>query len=249
VNINRWVAIAGLALGLHTQAQTPTPAPAPAQTTAPATPSQPVSGPTMEQTIAFINDAFRKTASFEFAPEKANPSGTTGWNKKCASQATYTQHFFLIRKQSTSFSVPSTLNMVSEGAHIIVTDAPTLDKNGCAKANAAGETLTRSSVSTETGVKSEVPLDALDPLSISIDLAPGDSRPILVGADDKPTSPYQVFPELFLLTVKQKPANGLGSPVSVTLGWFYDKPLAERVAKAFIHAIVLCHKPDAPSLF
>jgi hypothetical protein len=56
MNVTRWIAVASLALGLHTQAQTPTPT----QPQAQATPSAPpaTSGPTMEQTIAFINEAF-----------------------------------------------------------------------------------------------------------------------------------------------------------------------------------------------
>lgn len=39
--------------------------------------------------------------------------------------------------------------------------------------------------------------------------------------------------------------NNYGLPYVV----FTDKDLAERVAKAFIHAIVLCHKDDKPSPF
>lgn len=35
----------------------------------------------------------------------------------------------------------------------------------------------------------------------------------------------------------------------VILGSFIGKDLAQRIAKAYIHAMVLCHKPEAPSLF
>jgi hypothetical protein len=38
--------------------------------------------------------------------------------------------------------------------------------------------------------------------------------------------------------------------VSTTfLGMFLEKDIAQKVAKAYIHAIVLCHKPEAPPLF
>ncbi|QHN03781.1 hypothetical protein FTO74_10655 [Granulicella sp. WH15] len=39
------------------------------------------------------------------------------------------------------------------------------------------------------------------------------------------------------------------TPRRYDLASFRDKDTAERVAKALIHAIVLCHKPNAPSPF
>jgi hypothetical protein len=39
------------------------------------------------------------------------------------------------------------------------------------------------------------------------------------------------------------------SPRPFTAGTFADQDTADRVAKAFIHAIVLCHKDNKPSLF
>jgi hypothetical protein len=41
----------------------------------------------------------------------------------------------------------------------------------------------------------------------------------------------------------------MGENHHMTLGQFLSKDLAERVAKAYIHALVLCHKPEAPSPF
>jgi hypothetical protein len=36
---------------------------------------------------------------------------------------------------------------------------------------------------------------------------------------------------------------------ATTVGYFTDKDLADRAAKAFVHAIVLCHKDEKPPLF
>jgi len=51
------------------------------------------------------------------------------------------------------------------------------------------------------------------------------------------------------VTLKRPSSRTKGETETITIGTFYDKDLADRVAKAYIHAIVLCHKPEAPSLF
>jgi hypothetical protein len=53
-----------------------------------------------------------------------------------------------------------------------------------------------------------------------------------------------IDPEVYVVTLRQQ--AGAAKP---ELGDFEDRALAERVAKAWIHAIVLCHKDEAPSPF
>jgi hypothetical protein len=56
MNIKRLIAVAGLALGLHTQAQTPTPAP----------------GPTMDETVSFINTKMVEQAGVNIVKKYAD---------------------------------------------------------------------------------------------------------------------------------------------------------------------------------
>jgi hypothetical protein len=56
-------------------------------------------------------------------------------------------------------------------------------------------------------------------------------------------------PKDFVYSQSVTLSKNSSSPQLVLLGAFTDKDLAERVAKAYIHAMVLCHKSGAPSLF
>jgi hypothetical protein len=56
MTLARWAAVATLAAAFHLQAQSP----------APPSPPPPATGPTMEQSFAFINDAFTKQGNVSY---------------------------------------------------------------------------------------------------------------------------------------------------------------------------------------
>jgi len=187
MNFTRWTTVAIFAAMLHLQAQTPTPTQAPAPTT----------GPTMEQTIAFINDAYVKQDDVRYQV-------STKADEEFKEQA-----------------------LVSEGPCNIRYEYR---------------------ISHFDSMKSQPYYTSLWSQRLFLDQA--DPRTIA-------TVPKDVNPPIFRVIVKpngKQPhvfsdGEDQGFKPDIILGVFFDKDKADRVAKAYIHAIVLCHKPEAPSPF
>jgi hypothetical protein len=164
----RLVAILILAATLRLNAQTPIPATPPAQ------PAPPASGPTMEQTIAFINDAFTK-------------QGVVFWdNNKQTGQSAHLESPCVLAYSSTQYI------------------------------NGIGEPITLDWW--------KIDLEKDDPRNLKIDQH----------------STY------YVIQINRSAYSDDRNLAVASLGVFRDKSTTERVAKAYIHAMVLCHKPETP---
>jgi hypothetical protein len=149
----------------------------------------------MEQTVAFINDAFVAQGDVETVRAVKNNSYRTTHNYRVSTES------------------PCVLDIQ--------------DKERFPRFNGAGEATEESLV--------RVRLDRADPRRIRLDQS------------------TNMLPVIWYLTGTQ-PVSGddedrrfVGDGFG--LGTFYTRDAAERVAKAYIHAMVLCHKPEGPSLF
>jgi hypothetical protein len=169
MNFTRWATVAILAAMLHLHAQTPTPIPT--QSSAPA------SGPTMEQTIAFINDAFIKEGIISMGTVQET------------SQSADLESPCLLAYHTTQRTIRS------------------------------GETVTLNMW--------KIDLEKDDPLTLKI----------------------IQFDTYYGIQIIRSAYSDEPNLAFSYVGVFRDKTTAERVAKAYIHAMVLCHKPEAPSLF
>ena len=191
MNILRLTALGTLALTLHLQAQTPVPAP----------PPPPASGPTLEQTIAFIDGMMRQHGRFSVD----YPPPYQGSDRVVESQSLQSTDKCKCEYEST---------FTSDKHHISI---------------------------------QKLLLDSEDPRAVSVELA-----------NHRSTSP--------IWSVRLRVEDNQGLYVDgkqfhwdieelreenkhMDLGDFLSKDLAERVAKAYIHALVLCHKSEAPSPF
>ncbi|MDR3751269.1 MAG: hypothetical protein P4K94_07250 [Terracidiphilus sp.] len=234
----RWAVVATLTAMFHLHAQTPAsvpPSPAPA------------SGPTMEQTVAFINDTFAKIGEFHYnAGDEPSVSAGSDNQGLCAIK----RDDMAVHAQSISISTDSTLTFTSSATKTINDTECVPDKHGKLVIDKATGNLATNVLVTkeEVLVRQELHLDALDPRTISVvsNEVVRTSIRLLTGKD---TWPGKTIPETFSVTIKRPSSETKGNTEMITIGTFYDKDLADRVAKAYIHAIVLCHKPEAPSLF
>jgi hypothetical protein len=191
MNILRLTALGTLALTLHLQAQTPAPAP----------PPPPASGPTMEQTIAFINGALTKQGELRYVWANA-----------------LDQDDSIIANQHMAQTRPCELTFKFTEIKCTICGRHRGDHNSEMYTNEATEVLR---------------LDIADPLTILV-------------------RKMNSEPQVYVPTVQQ-PKNGDVQSTDLDpkpdLGYFTSEDVANRVAKAYIHAIILCHKPEAPSLF
>jgi len=170
------------------------------------TPPPPATGPTMEQTADFINQAFAKEGHIVISSSWVVLGSTvTGRNDYFAQKVVLQQPCTLSFQYSNNYLSGSGGTGVSTTAQGLL-------------------------------------LDLADPLTLSVE-------------DDKKWSPDS-WPILLAATPKQPVPffNGtLGGDDWLTqpriMGYFLDQDTATRVAKAYIHAMVLCRKPTQPSLF
>jgi hypothetical protein len=191
MNNLRWAAIVAIAAALHLQAQTVTSAPSAAR-------------PTMEQTVAFIDETLNQHGNFSIAFPPTH---------KVITLATESQRLTQSDQCTLQFEVRALLSgKKPDGSP----DTPFHYR--------------------ET---QEIKLASVDPRLISVDPDMGTTPPrwtIWMKVEDNRG--------YFL---NGKPSSQ--SPRKMKLAVLLDKDLADRVAKAYIHAIVLCHKPEAPSPF
>ncbi|QHN03785.1 hypothetical protein FTO74_10675 [Granulicella sp. WH15] len=182
MKLRQSTAFAAFLMTLHLHCQMPAPSP---QTT----------GPTMDQTINFINEAFSKPISLAWEYE----------NRRGVSE---------VSAQHVSVSENCTLRYTYRFQYSI--DMESLKRG-------TGHPQSES-----------VLLQNLDPLSIQI--------------EEERAENARSTPPIFHVTIKQL-ATQERQANNITTGYFTERDSAQRVAKAYIHAIVLCHKPEAPSIF
>jgi hypothetical protein len=186
-------------LNLQGQTPSPTPRPAPAQSAAPAQPPTPVAGPTMEQTLAFINRAYAEQGPFEFT-----------WYA--------TQTYVDGDRESRRRSGDSHGHMEALSATASVFPCVLHISGGSLK-------------------PTEIRLSTIDPRSVGL-------TTWAASADERAPqyAPHETVPEVFIVRARQ-PVSAADEKTLERVPWlgiFLDKSLAERVAKAYIHAIVLC---------
>jgi hypothetical protein len=187
MNFPHWFAFLTLAALVPLQAQTSASAPTPAAN---------IPGPTMEQTISFINEALSKPNSLAW--EYENKRGVTE-----------------VSDQHVSVSNGCMLNYTYRFQYSIDM-----------------ESLKRGDGHPQTG---SVPLQSADPFSIQFD-------------EERGYEGARSTPPIFHVTIKQ-PATRDSEAHNTTIGYFTDKDTVQRAGKALIHAMVLCHQSQAPSLF
>lgn len=188
-----------------------------AQIVPPAAPSSAQqSGPTMEQTVDFINDAFTQHGHFQV---DFDPKWRVITLKILSQQLTRNS---IVDQQGVKHDDPCSMTYSA--------------RNWMAARK--GDWTPGDPFSYEE--TQFIALDKLDPRSLRI------------SKDQSPSTPIRWYVHLdtednqgYFIAGKQDDAH----KTSMTLGEFVDQDIAERVAKAYIHAIVLCHKPEAPSLF
>ncbi|MDR3751271.1 MAG: hypothetical protein P4K94_07260 [Terracidiphilus sp.] len=185
MNIVRLTALGTLALTLHLQAQTPAPAP-------------PVAGPTMEQTIAFINDTLRQHGKYtvQYRSEFQPPTGS------------------IVESQTIHSAGKCELEYES-----VVTDP------------------------SQSIFKQQLSLDSEDPRAISVEPNPVTTTAewfVRLRVEDN---------QGFYINGVHKHWGVAENDQRMNLARFLNKDLADRVARAYIHALVLCYKPEAPSPF
>jgi hypothetical protein len=224
--------IAGtLALPLHLQARTSEP------------PTPPISGPTMDQTIAFMNDTFTKMGQIWYevliAPSDSNQKYLGPSGSKNTAMTVHKQSVILTESSTLTYAVVATKEFkdreVMKNGKLLL-DFKT-DKNLNLLNGAKYVDIdTKEEINTPTSIS----LESVDPRTVSVERITmrGFHQWDSTWADD-PTDVYT------LKAMLPYPNKG----TAVTVGYFNDKDLADHAAKAFIHAIVLCHKPEAPSLF
>jgi hypothetical protein len=286
MNINRWIAVACLVLGLHTQAQTPTSAPAPAQPVAPTSQSQPVPGPSMEQTLSFINDVFTKDGDLRVPSPTGNMARLAqSLQSQGACLTEYrtitkildngslfdgdhnkrtivhfdgsdplsvtvlpvagTEFFAVVIKKALTDNIA--LSLQDQAAHAL---AVQYVREGIIR-SLSSDNMTFVS---DLGEWIAVPLGSVDQVTDSTGLVASSTLEVgdLVYVIQRSATTVQKkgHPALASFTnsiaIERKPTSNL---VSFNAGVFKDKDVADHVAKAYIHAMVLCHKPETPSLF
>ena len=93
-----------------------------------------------------------------------------------------------------------------------------------------------------------IPLNTADPRKISIEQNTqsvwneSTEEGVADTYKDEPVPAYTLY--LAIPSETQK-----GTVTKLRLGFFFDKDTAEHVAKAYIHAIAMRHKAEAPALF
>ena len=239
MNIVRLTALGTLALTLHLQAQTPAPAP-------------PVAGPTMEQTVTFINDAFTKMGEFHYdAGDEIGAHQFPGYEETCGLKRDSVE----VHAQSISLQDVSALIFVSRGTKTITETECIADKHGKPQFDYTKKEFVTNVSTTKAGLvtRNELHLDVVDPrtvIVISNEVVRWETRVIGVGPNlASDYYPLKTTPETYTINIKRPSSQTKGVTETVAVGTFYDKDLADRVAKAYIHAIVLCHKPETPPLF
>jgi hypothetical protein len=264
----------------------------------------PAFGPTMEQTVAFINESFQKQGDVTWNSESTLTSTTFIHSMKWSGQSVQLENACSLvetRKgtfrdivrdndsthhtdhDTTSVETSKTVLSMNLTDPFSVSVEPASDSKYYAifvkravfsfraldvpsnavfealpleyRINAIVRSVSGSSLTIVTGAGHlvQVTLDSSADISVvgTGGSSPATASDIAVG-DHLDVSRY--------MTTEGKKAQNVGhQSVSVTkttsaervmeVGYFTDKDLADRVAKALIHAIVLCHKDDKPSLF
>jgi hypothetical protein len=231
MTIVRWITIVSVSIMLHVQAQAPVAAP-------------PSSGPTMEQTVAFINESFKKEGEFDY--DAGNEELVDVLH--CCLVNTV-KHKIKIHSQTVLLD-GGKLTYFLEATKINIDETPVLDKKGnVAKGHTIDERWKNPIISeAPANQQLSIQLDSVDPRKMVVQANqfnfwksnapdPGQSASSIVS---RPVT-YSVL--------IQTPSIRKGEMTVVALGEFFDKDLAERVAKALIHVIVLGHKDEKPSLF
>ena len=234
----RWAVVATLTAMFHLHAQTPA--------SVPPSPAS-AAGPTMEQTFAFINDAFTKMGEFHYdAGDEYSAPPYGDFQGLCAVKS----DDMTVHAQSILISTGSTLIYTSSVTKTINDKECVPDKHGRPVMDKATNELVIHVLVTkeEVPVRQDLHLDILDPRTISV-VSNEVVRSSIFLVSGVGTWPGKTNPETFSVTLKRPSSRTKGETETITIGTFYDKDLADRVAKAYIHAIVLCHKPETPPLF
>jgi hypothetical protein len=242
MKLARWTAVVTLAAMFHLHAQTPA--------SVPPSPAS-AAGPTMEITLSFINEAFKKTGEFHYdAGDEIGPPQFPGYEGSCGQKSDSVE----VHTQSVSLQDNSALIFVSSSTKTITDTECIADKHGAKIDKATNRFVTNvSTTKADLVTRNELRLDAVDPRTVIVasnEVVRWSIRS--TGVDTNLESGYypaKTTPETYIINIKRPSSQTKGVIETVAVGTFYDKDLADRVAKAYIHAIVLCHKPEAPSLF
>lgn len=203
----------------------------------------------MEQTVDFINQAFVTTGVFEYDSGSELSDTTVKYVDWCGLK----EHKTAVQSQSVSVD-GATLTFVSHAIdNLTDTECVRRDKNGKVKEVKGGEYLPvwkdykKESVTTKTPMDSRVTLSlaTLDPRTVSVHPNSISTCESLLGH----CGVSATYPATYYLTVQAPSATQKGVMQTWSLGMFFDKDLADRVAKAYIHAIVLRHKAEPASIF
>ena len=253
--------------------------------------TQPAAGPTMEQTITFIQDAFTTQGQFT--------SGGTTIDKQTivlqsgcspllsmglSNHSGRTQYVGILKLGSSDIS---SIAVIENGGYEVVLKGadyqqqlPDVVLRNTLQYQAGRavpdhewivgllESRRADSISIVTGdgIRWTAPLDtrtrallyvspsrgvAYNPMSVG-DLADGDLVRLAPGrvktrsGEDQYKGGHAIEDGALEITLIRKSIKGRQL---VIVGRFQDKDIAERVAKAYVHAMALCHKDDQPSLF
>ncbi|MBT9330008.1 hypothetical protein [Paracidobacterium acidisoli] len=258
------------------------------QSQAPPAPSAP--GPTMEQTIAFINTGLAQDDALENKPvrtrsvELSNGCSLVMTEKRVAGPGNpagnmdyphypkrYSLH--LDKTDPRSISISSAGDTPASGASVTISSAiweeldlpyqVTEPLPGSYQITGVVQSVSESSITIETLFNNLITIP-VDPQVGYSEMAEGAGQGTRITkrrfSELRPSihpgeginirrSPYEKLQSIMkedsvhLLSVNEK------LPRNENFAYFHSKDQAERIAKALIHAMVLCHKDQPPSLF
>jgi hypothetical protein len=271
MNIIRLAAIGTLALALHPQAQAATPTPGSAQLAASMLSSQPASSPTMEQTIAFMNQELVARGEISLKPHERTVSQfmtledgcslvdrsevvyqypTDAWPDSGKAWMNGAGSSIAVLRLDRSEPLTVTVGAEDGGYPVFVTGLVTLRDPPVSVAPVELPKKTSSDVQ-DARVKSVSPKEVLLIAGGRIVRVPLDKKTQIHGGLAPGDVVYLQWTGQFsdFTNLTQYKRVDENRPSRFDLASFRDKDTAERVAKSLIHAIVLCHKPKPPSPF
>jgi len=211
-----------------------------------AAPAGAASNVTMEQTIEFINQMFAKEGAFDY---KDGTEGglhvryccmvpTISYVQKVSSQA--------VAMQGTQLTYR--LKAVRQSRD----ESPVLNNKGdIAKGHDIVEHSNEKAIVTEKSADRQATIELATTQALKVEVHNNDVRVWTYGGDGEEWKTQDTTPSTFSVVIVIPAADVRSYATTLVVGTFFDEDHANRVARAYGHAIELLHKHEvkAPSLF
>lgn len=202
---------------------------------------QPASGPTLEQTIAYINEGFNTLGAFDFVSKSDRSDTQLKWVGPCGDKQTTTkvesQHIEMVGPNSLVYAYKAKEQFDDTECVVVDKSGNTSPVKGGVISptdfNKKGKKVTNTTEQRTDQILT-ILMDKTDPRKVHV-VANTRSVWTMAERDDQPDS-YKdeaTLPATFTVFV------GAPGGKEIPLGTFVDKDRADRVAKAYIHAFAM----------